>query len=119
MSRMIIFVLMYRRHKLLDLITVLFKYFRAGVAQSVHQQMGLPRFNSWQGHEIFLYLTASRRALGPASLLSNAYRELFLPVSSGQGVTLTTHFHLVPRSIMVELHPPSPICLHGEINQAQ
>jgi hypothetical protein len=32
---------------------------------------------------------------------------------SGQDPKLTTHFHLVPRSRMVELYLHSPICLHG------
>jgi hypothetical protein len=70
MPRHMMFLLMHRRHKLLDLITVLFKYFRAGIAESINQQIGQPRFN-------VLCSTATRPALGPTF---NAYWELFLPV---------------------------------------
>jgi hypothetical protein len=34
---------------------------------------------------------------------------------SGRGVRLTTHFHIVPRSSMVELYLRSPIRLHGAV----
>jgi len=34
-------------------------------------------FVSWQGLRIFLFITASRPALGPPSLLWNGYQGLF------------------------------------------
>jgi hypothetical protein len=45
---------------------------------------------------------------GPPSLLSNGYRGLFLRGYSGKRPKLATHFHLVPRSRMVELYFYSP-----------
>jgi hypothetical protein len=50
---------------------------------------------------------------GPSSLLSNGYLGIFFPGAKQLGVKLTTHFHLVPRSRMMELYLRSPIFLHG------
>jgi hypothetical protein len=64
--------------------------------------------------KIFLFSTASKPALGPTQPpiqwlpgVSSPGREI------GRGVKLTTHFHLVPRSRMLELYLHSPICLSG------
>jgi hypothetical protein len=53
------------------------------------------------------------RLWGPPSLLPNGYQGRFPRRQSGNGVNLTTHLHLVPRSRMVEPNLYSPICLHG------
>jgi hypothetical protein len=51
----------------------------------------------------------------PLSLLSSAYRMLLPHGENGRGVKLTTHFHLVPRSGIVEQYLHSPIPLHGVV----
>jgi hypothetical protein len=51
----------------------------------------------------------STRLWGPPSLLSNGYRGSFSRgIKRGQGVTLTTHLHLVPRSCMSRSYTSSP-----------
>jgi hypothetical protein len=68
--------------------------------------IGVLGFNSRRELGIFLFTTASRSALGPTYPLSNGTREFFPWVSSGRGVKLTTHLHLVPRSRMRGSIPP-------------
>jgi hypothetical protein len=54
---------------------------------------GRPGFDPRRRQRIFLLASASRPALGPPSLLW----VLSPGVKRGRGVTLTTHFYLVPR----------------------
>jgi hypothetical protein len=54
--------------------------------------------------EIFLYSSASIPDLGSTHYLYHGYL--------GRRMKLNTHFHLVPRSIMVQLYRHSPIRLH-------
>jgi hypothetical protein len=56
--------------------------------------------------------TSPRPVLGPTHFLSNGYRGLFPRGQSGRRVELTTHLHIVPRPIMMELYLHYPICLH-------
>jgi hypothetical protein len=49
------------------------------------------------------FFITSRPALGPTHTLSSGYRGLFPRGQSGPDVKLTTHVHLMPRLIMVEL----------------
>jgi hypothetical protein len=62
---------------------------------------GRQGFDSWQGHESFLYSTAYRPALGPGGSF---------PRDKDRGVNLTTHLHQVQRLIIMELYlqPPTP-----------
>jgi hypothetical protein len=48
----------------------------------------------------FLYPLCPDRLWGPTSRLYNGYRWSFAGLKRGRGVTLTTHFHLMPRSII-------------------
>jgi hypothetical protein len=48
------------------------------------------------------------RLRGPPNLLCNGYQGLFPLEQSGRGVKLTTHLHLVARSIMRGAIPPLP-----------
>jgi hypothetical protein len=50
------------------------------------------------GSRIFSSKSRPDRLWCPPSLLSNRYRGLLFPGSSGRGVKLTTHLQLVPRS---------------------
>jgi len=50
------------------------------------------------GWEFFSSLSRPDRFWGPSSPLSNGYRDFFPWGQSGQGVKLTTHLHLMPRS---------------------
>jgi hypothetical protein len=70
---------------------------------------GRPGFDSRKGREIFLFSTASKPALGATQPPIQWYPKL-----CGWCVKLTTHIHLVPRSIMVELYHNSPTLLQGE-----
>jgi hypothetical protein len=56
---------------------------------------GRPGFDSRQRKEILLYFTASRPALGPTQPPIQWVPESLYPGSSGRGVKLTTHLHLV------------------------
>jgi hypothetical protein len=55
------------------------------------------------------------RLWDPPSLLSNGYGGLLSRRYSGQDMNLTTHFHVVPRSRMVEIYLHSLIRLHGVV----
>jgi hypothetical protein len=57
-----------------------------------------PGVRSRKRQAIFLYSTDSRRNLGPTYLLSSGCYVPFFP-----GLKLTTHFHLVPKSRIVEI----------------
>jgi hypothetical protein len=59
-------------------------------------------FYSWQGHEIFLYSTASRSVFKPNQLRMQWVPELFPRGYSGRDMKQNTHLHLMSRS-MVEL----------------
>jgi hypothetical protein len=64
----------------------------------------------------FLYSPRSPdRLLSPPTLLSNGFTASFPSGKNSLGVKLTTHLHLVPRSIMVELYFHSHIRLHGVV----
>jgi hypothetical protein len=63
--------------------------------------------------KIFLFSTSSRSALGPTQPPIQLEPELFAREQSGQGLKLTTHLHLVPRSRTVNPDLHFPICLHG------
>jgi hypothetical protein len=64
-------------------------------------------FDSQQGQEIFPFSTVSK--------ISSWAHPASYTMGSSQGVKVTTHFHLVPRSKMVELYLHSPIHLHGVV----
>jgi hypothetical protein len=65
--------------------------------------------------EIFFFTVASRPSLGPTQ--RRILRVLvFLRRYSGRSVKLTTYFHLVPRSRMVELYLYSSIRLYGVVH---
>jgi hypothetical protein len=66
--------------------------------------------------KIFLFSTVSKLALGLIQPSIQWELGHFLQGLSGQGVKLTTHLHLVPRSRMVELYFHSTICLHGLVH---
>jgi hypothetical protein len=53
---------------------------------------------------VFLFSTASRPTLGPTLLPIKWVPEVFSPGVKRKGVKLTTHLHLVLRSINVELY---------------
>jgi hypothetical protein len=58
------------------------------------------------GWEFFSATPCPERLWGPPTLLSNEYQGLLPCWSSGRGVKLTTHLHLVPRSRMRGAIPP-------------
>jgi hypothetical protein len=62
-----------------------------------------------RGKRFFFTPQCSYRFWGPPNLLSDGYQGLFPRGYSGQGVKLTTHLSLVPRSRMVELYLQTPI----------
>jgi len=67
--------------------------------------------NFWQGHNIFLFATASRLALGHTQ---PPFREVPCALSLGGGYSswsmkLMTHFHLVLRLMCGAVPPPAPI----------
>jgi len=70
------------------------------------------RFTTFELSHIFKEYRKSAshpdRIWGPPSLLSDGYRGLFLRWLSGQGMKLTTHFHLVLISRMRGVIPPLP-----------
>jgi hypothetical protein len=55
------------------------------------------------------------RLWAPLSLLTTGNSWLFYRVWDGRFVALNTHFHLLPRSRMVQLYFHSPIHLHGVV----
>jgi len=61
-----------------------------------------------RGLEFFTSPPRQDRLWSPPSLLTNWYQGLFPWRQSGQGVKLTTHFHLVPSSRMRWAIPPLP-----------
>jgi hypothetical protein len=66
---------------------------------------------SWQGQEIFLYSKASRLALWPTQPPNQwVPRALSLSVKWQGHLNLTTLFHLMLKSKMVELH-----CFHNMV----
>jgi hypothetical protein len=67
---------------------------------------------SWKD-KIFLFSIASRPAVGPTQPPIQWVPWALSPGGKRQGVKLTTHLHLVPRSRMVELYLHSPVCLYG------
>jgi hypothetical protein len=66
-----------------------------------------------RGKRLFLYPLCPDRLWGPPNLLHNGYRVLSPGVKRGRSVTLTTHPHLVPRSIMSRsyIHLPLVACI--------
>jgi hypothetical protein len=71
---------------------------------------------SLRGTYLSTEATRPERLSGPRSLISTGYRGLFPWGKSGQGVKLTTHLHLVPRSMNEwSYNFTSPICLHGVV----
>jgi hypothetical protein len=63
--------------------------------QSLQRRAERPEFDFRDGQWIFLYSTASRPAFGPTQLPIQ-----WVPVRLFPGVKLTTHLHLVTKSIM-------------------
>jgi hypothetical protein len=70
---------------------------------------------SGRGKRFFSTPQHTDRLWGPPKLLSNGYLGRFPQRWSGLGMKLTTHLHLVPRSIMTDLHLHSAIHLHGVV----
>jgi hypothetical protein len=76
---------------------------------SVWLWTGWPGFNPLQGQRIFPLTSESRLALGPTQPpIQWIPVFLSLGVKHGQGVTLTTHPHLVPRSRISRSYTSSP-----------
>jgi hypothetical protein len=77
--------------------------------------IGRSRFDPRQGQRIFLLASASRPALRPTQPPIQWVSGVLSPgVKCGQGVTLTTHPHLVPRLSKSRSYTSSPpTCLHG------
>jgi hypothetical protein len=65
------------------------------------------------GTRNFLFFTAFMPALGPTQPPIQRIPVALSSGLSGRDVKLTIHFHLVPKSRMVELYIHSPICVHG------
>jgi hypothetical protein len=59
-------------------------------------------------HQIFLFTTASRTALGPTQPPIQWVRGALSLAVNGRGVKLTTHFHLVRGQRMSGAIPPLP-----------
>jgi len=77
----------------------------------IYQAMGwttVVRFPAGTEKHYFLSPKRPEWLWGQTSLLSNGGRVLFPRGQSGQGVKLTTHFHLVPRLGMSLAIPPLP-----------
>jgi hypothetical protein len=82
------------------------------VSYSDRLRAGRPGFDSCQGQDIFLYLTASRSAVGstqPPIKSAGSFPRGW----SGRDVKLTAHLHPVSKSRIEELHLRSPIRLQG------
>jgi hypothetical protein len=75
----------------------------------IMEPLGFLGFDSRRGLRIFLFTTASRTALGPTQPpIQWVTGALSLGGKSGWGVRLTTHLHLLPRSVMRGTMPPLP-----------
>jgi hypothetical protein len=70
---------------------------------------GRSRFDPRRGQRIFPVASVSRPALGPTQPpVQRVPRVLSPGLKRGRGVTLTTHPHVVPRSIMSRSYTPLP-----------
>jgi hypothetical protein len=86
---------------------------RAVIAQSVERlatgwMIDVLGFDSRRELGIFLYTTASRTALVPTQPPILLVRGGSFPAVKPEGVKLTTHLHLVPRSKNLWIYTSSP-----------
>jgi hypothetical protein len=81
----------------------------------VRLRTGLPGFDSQEGQYVLFYWRAPDQLWDTLRILYNGHRRLCSWGQSGRSVKVTTHLHLVPGLLWVELYLRVTIRLHDVV----